>query len=128
MALKGKNKRKSKNIIESFKFAFEGLLFGIRNIRNLKIHLFFTTLVILGGIIFKISYMEWLTSLIFIALVISLELVNTAIEETVDLAMPNVHPVAKIAKDVAASSVLVSAMLSLIAGMMIFLPKIIDLF
>lgn len=128
MALKGKNKRKSKNIIESFKFAFEGLLFGIRNIRNLKIHLFFTTLVILGGIIFKISYMEWLISLIFIALVISLELVNTAIEETVDLAMPNVHPVAKIAKDVAASSVLVSAMLSLIAGMMIFLPKIIDLF
>ncbi len=128
MALKGKNKRKSKNIIESFKFAFEGLLFGIRNIRNLKIHLFFTTLVILGGIIFKISYMEWLTSLIFIALVISLELVNTAIEETVDLAMPNVHPVAKIAKDVAASSVLVSAMLSLIAGMMIFLPKIIGLF
>lgn len=128
MALKGKNKKKSKNIIESFKYAIEGIVFGIKNVRNLKIHLFFTVLVIVGGILFKISNIEWLILLLFIALVISLELVNTAIEETVNLAMPNIHPVAKIAKDVAASAVLVSAMISFIAGFIIFLPKIIDLF
>lgn len=128
MALKGKNKKKSKNIIESFKYAIEGLMFGLKNVRNLKIHLFFTVLVIVGGILFGISSVEWLILLLFIALVISLELVNTAIEETVNLAMPNIHPVAKIAKDVAASAVLVSAMISFIAGFIIFLPKIIDLF
>lgn len=128
MALKGKNKKKSKNIIESFKYAFEGLFFGLKTIRNIRIHLFFAFLVVLGGIFFKISSFEWLISLVFIALVISLELVNTAIEETVNLAMPNIHPVAKIAKDVAASAVLVSAIISMIAGFIIFIPKIIGLF
>lgn len=128
MALKGKNKKKSKNIIESFKYAFEGLFFGLKNIKNIRIHLFFTFLVVAGGIFFKMSSIEWLISLLFIALVISLELVNTAIEETVNLAMPNIHPVAKIAKDLAASAVLVSAIISLIAGFIIFLPKIIGLF
>ncbi len=128
MVLKGKNKKKCKSLVESFKFAFEGLFFSLRNVRNFKIHLFFTTLVIIGGFYFRISIFEWLICLIFIALVISLELVNTAIEETVNLAMPNIHPVAKIAKDVAASSVLISAMISIIVGFIIFLPKIIDMF
>lgn len=128
MALKGKNKKKSKNIIESFKYAFEGLSFGLKNIKNIRIHLFFTFLVVAGGIFFKMSSIEWLISLLFIALVISLELVNTAIEETVNLAMPNIHPVAKIAKDLAASAVLVSAIISFVAGFIIFLPKIIGLF
>lgn len=128
MALKGKNKKKCKSLIESFKFAFEGLFFALRNVRNFKIHLFFTFLVIIGGFYFRISIFEWLICLVFIALVISLELINTAIEETVNLAMPNIHPVAKIAKDVAASGVLISAIISVIVGFIIFLPKIIDMF
>ena len=64
--------------------------------------------------------------LLFIALVISFELMNTALEEAVNLAMPNIHPVAKIAKDVAASSVLVSAIFALISGFIIFLPKVLE--
>ena len=100
----------------------------MRNVRNFKIHLFFTFLVIVGGFYFRISVFEWLICLVFIALVISLELINTAIEETVNLAMPNIHPVAKIAKDVAASGVLISAIISVIVGFIIFLPKIIDMF
>ena len=79
-------------------------------------------------LITRISVFEWLICLVFIALVISLELINTAIEETVNLAMPNIHPVAKIAKDVAASGVLISAIISVIVGFIIFLPKIIDMF
>lgn len=130
MASLGKNKKRKKNenIVKSFEYAFEGLFYSIKNVRNLKVHLFFTLLVILGGIIFKISRIEWLISLLFIALVIALELVNTAIEETVNLAMPNIHPVAKIAKDVAAAAVLVSALIAFIAGFIIFLPKIIEMF
>ncbi len=123
-----KKKSKNKNIVKSFSYAFEGGIFALKNVRNLKIHLLFTLLVIIGGIIFKISSIEWLICLLFIALVISLELVNTAIEETVNLAMPNIHPVAKVAKDVSASAVMVSSFIAFIAGFIIFLPKIIELF
>ena len=128
MALKGKKNKKSRNLIDSFKYAFEGLFFGLKTIKNIRIHLLFTFLVVVGGIFFKISAVEWLISLLFIALVISLELMNTAVEETVNLAMPNIHPVAKVAKDVAASSVLVAAIIAFIAGVIIFLPKVIGLF
>ena len=62
------------------------------------------------------------------ALVTSLELMNTAIEETVNLASPEIHPLAKVSKDVAAGSVLLSAIFSAIIGLIIFLPKFIDLF
>jgi len=129
MASKGnKNKKKSRNLIDSFKYAFEGLFFGLRTIKNIRIHLFFTFLVVAGGLFFEITKVEWLICLLFISLVISLELMNTAVEETVNLAMPNIHPVAKIAKDVSASAVLVSALVSLIAGFVIFLPKVLGLF
>jgi len=128
MALKDRKKKKSRNLIDSFKYAFEGLFFGLKTIKNIRIHLLFTFLVVVGGIFFKISVVEWLVSLLFIALVISLELMNTAVEETVNIAMPNIHPVAKVAKDVAASSVLVAAIIAFIAGFIIFLPKVIGLF
>ncbi len=127
MALKGRNK-KSKNLIDSFRFAIEGIIYGVKNVKNMKIHLIFTFLVLIGSLIFRVSLLEFLILLLFIALVISLELVNTAIEEAVNLAMPNVHPIAKIAKDTAAGAVLVSAFIAFIAGFIVFLPKIIDLF
>ena len=65
--------------------------------------------------------------IILFGFVIALELVNTAIELTVDLAMPEIHPKAKAAKDIAAAAVLVSATCSVIIGLIIFLPKIINL-
>lgn len=128
MTLKGNKKRKSKNIIDSFKYAIEGLVYAFKSVRNLKIHSVFAFIVVVGGFIFKISVLEWLICLLFIALVISLELVNTAIEEAVDLAMPNIHPVAKVAKDVSAGAVLFSAIIAFIGGIIIFFPKVISLF
>lgn len=127
MVSKGKKKVKNRTLIDSFGNAFEGLFYTLKNVRNLKIHLFFTLLVIIFGFLLKISIVEWLICIIFIALVISMELVNTAIEKTVDLAMPSIHPIAKVAKDVAASAVLFSAIMSVVGGLIIFLPKIIDL-
>ena len=127
MILKGKNKKKSKNIIDSFHYAFEGIFYALKNVRNLKIHLVFTFLVLIFSFILKISKLELLVCLLFIALVISLELINTAVEEAVDLAMPNIHPVAKVAKDVSAGAVLFSALISVVGGIIIFLPKIINL-
>ena len=131
MALRGKVKKesvsskKSNNIFQSFGYAFEGLGYALRTVRNLRVHLFFTLLVVLGGKFFGISKTEYFICLLFVALVISLELVNTAIEEVVDLASPEINPIAKRSKDVAASAVLFSAAIAFIVGIMIFLPKVI---
>ena len=127
MASKGKN-LKSKNVFHSFKYAFSGLKYGFINTKNLHIDFFFILAVIVCGFIFNISLIEWTVLILCISLVVSLELVNTAIEEVVNLASPDIHPLAKASKDVAAGAVLFSAIMTIIIGLIIFLPKFIDLF
>ena len=116
--------KKEKNIIKSFKYAFEGIFTALKTERNMKIHFSIMILVIIFGIILKISKEEWITCIILFGLVISLELVNTAIENAVDLITQEKNPKAKIAKDVAAGAVLISAITAAIIGLMIFIPKI----
>ena len=113
-----------KCIINSFKYAFNGIYLAFQKERNLKIHFIIMLLVIVAGIIFKISAFEWIICIILFGLVISLELINTAIETTVDIAMPEINEKAKIAKDVAAGAVLVSTISAVIIGLIIFVPKI----
>ena len=127
MESKGK-KLKSKNVFQSFKYAFSGLKYGFINTKNLHIDLLFIIAVIVCGFIFNISLIEWVIVVLCISLVVSLELINTAIEEVVNLASPDVHPLAKASKDVAAGAVLFSAIMTAIVGIIIFLPKFIDLF
>ena len=119
---------KNKKLINSFKYAFKGIFSALKTEKNLKIHTIIAILVIIFGIIFKLSKLEWLICLICIMTVISSELINTAIETTVDIAMPNKNELAKRAKDIGAASVLVLAIFSAIIGLIIFLPKIIMLF
>lgn len=114
-----------KKLIKSFKYAIEGIITGIKSELNMKIHITIMILVIIFGIILKISKIEWIICIILFGFVISLELVNTAIENTVDLVTLEKKTKAKIAKDVAAGSVLVSAITSIIIGLIIFIPKII---
>jgi len=121
-----KSFKKSRNFKESFNYALEGIKTGVSNERNLKIDIFMAILVVILGIIFKISTIEWIILVVLIGLVISLELVNTAIEEVVNLLSPDKQIHAKKAKDIAAGAVLVIATSSLIAGLIIFLPKIIE--
>ena len=127
MASKGKN-LKSNNVIHSFKYAFSGLKYGFINTKNLHIDLIFIVAVIICGFAFKIHFVEWAILLGCIGLVVSLELMNTALEEVVNLASPDIHPLAKISKDVAAGAVLFAAIMSAIIGFVIFIPKFIDLF
>lgn len=117
---------KNKSLKDSFYHAYEGIYYTALRERNMHIHITMALIVILGGAIFQISYEEWLICLILIALVISLELLNTAIESVVDLVTTNNNPLAKVAKDSAAGAVLVSAIISAIIGVVIFLPKILD--
>ena len=77
--------------------------------------------------ILKIDIYEWLICLILIGLVLTAEFFNTAIEYAVDLASPKIHPLAKASKDIASAGVLVIAAVSSIAGLIIFIPKIIEL-
>lgn len=116
---------KNKKMINSFKNAFNGMIVSFKQERNMKIHISIMFLVILLGIIFKIKMVEWIICIICFALVIGGELFNTAIEITVDIAMPNFNEKAKKAKDISAGAVLVLAIASAIIGFIIFVPKII---
>jgi len=123
-----KLKEKSfKRLFKSFKYAIEGIIYAFKYEQNIIVHTLVMILVILLGIIVKLSIFEWLICLILFGLVIATEMINTAIEATVDLACDKKHPLAKIAKDTASGAVLVFAITASIAGIIIFLPKIIEL-
>lgn len=119
-----KLRKKRKKLRNSFKYAFEGIGEALKTEQNLKIHFFIMIAVITAGLVFKINAMEWIACVILFGLVISLELINTAIETTVDIAMPEKNEKAKLAKDVAAGAVLMSAIMAIVVGLIIFLPKI----
>lgn len=118
---------KSKNVISSFKYAFQGMFSALKTERNLKIHVTIMILVIIAGIVLKISKIEWIICIILFGLVIGGEMLNSAIETVVDIAMPDINSKAKFAKDAAAGAVLVFAIASAIIGFMIFGPKLIAL-
>lgn len=113
-----------RKLINSFKYAFEGINTALKEEKNMKIHIIIMILVIILGIVLKISRIEWIICIILFGFVISLELVNTAIETTVDLITQEKNPKAKIAKDVAAGAVLIAAITATIIGLIIFVPKI----
>ena len=115
-------------LIKSFKHAIEGIITSFKQERNMKIHMFIMICVIIAGIILKIEKIEWIICVILFGIVIAAELFNTAIEHAVDLAMPEKNEKAKIAKDVSAGAVLVTALSAAIIGGIIFIPKIIKMF
>lgn len=123
-----KMKEERKKIINSFKYAFEGIKSSLRTERNMKIHFSMMILVIVAGILLDISTYEWMICIILFGIVIGGELVNTAIEEVTDLVTTEINPKAKLAKDIAAGAVLIMAITSAIIGFIIFIPKIVLLF
>jgi diacylglycerol kinase len=112
-----------KQRIRSFGYAIRGIRLVIGSEANMKIHITVTLAVVICGFFFSISTTEWLLCLICFGLVLSSEMVNTAIENVVDLASPEQHPLAGKAKDIAAGAVLISAIFSAITGLIIFVPK-----
>lgn len=129
MKLKRKRmmKVKIKKITNSFKYAGEGFYSSFKTERNMKFHIMIMILVIIAGILLKISKSEWIICIICFTMVIGGELFNTAIETVVDIAMPYKNEKAKLAKDISAAGVLVLAIGSAIIGLIIFVPKILNL-
>ncbi len=115
----------NKRLVNSFKYAGDGIKQSYKGEQNLKIHTFIAILVIIFGFFLKISYFEWLVCLVLIGLVLMAEFFNTAIEYVVDLASPKIHPLAKAAKDTASAGVLMMAIISAVVGLIIFVPKLI---
>ncbi len=116
-----------KNLLNSFKFAFAGIVSSFKSEKNMKIHIAVMVLVIICGFIFKLNISEWITCVISFGIVIGSELFNTAIETIVDMISPEYNEKAKLAKDLSAGAVLVFAISSAIVGLLIFIPKIITL-
>ena len=123
-----KSEKGIKNIINSFKYPISGLRYAYKNEQNLEVDIGIAVLVVILGFLFKISISEWAILTITVGLVISFELINTALEAVVDLITDKYHPLAKVAKDTSAAAVLILAIVSIIEGLIIFLPKIISLF
>ena len=113
-----------KKRIQSFGYAGRGVWLVVSGEANMKIHLAIAVLVVMAGFFFQISATEWMACLLCFGLVFTTEMINTAIENVVDLASPNRHELARNAKDVAAGAVLISAIISAIVGLLIFIPKL----
>lgn len=123
MNLKSKDKRKFSS---SIKYCLEGINFVITNESNFKKEIVIGIIALLLSYILKISRIEFIIILIMIALVLTSEIINTSIEKVVDLYTRDYNNLAKIVKDVSAGSVLVMSIFSLLVGIIIFLPKIIN--
>jgi len=117
-----------RNWLRGFRYAYEGLRYALGTQRNMKFHFFLSFLVLMSAIVLQLPRTDILFLLLAITLVVVAELINTAIEKAVDLAMPDRHPVAKIAKDVSAAAVLVSAVFAVAVGMTVFYDPLDRLF
>lgn len=110
-------------VTSSFKFAWQGLKEAFLNEPNFRVHVLFAVLVLVLALVFGFNLTEWIVLLFTISFVIVLELINTSLEALVDLVSSEIRPKAKIAKDVAAAAVLVSAVIAVIVGVLLFAPK-----
>ncbi len=110
----------------AFRYAFAGIRILLGQ-RNTHIHLFIAIVVVLCGLLWRLTGTEWLALTLTITVVLALEAVNTALEAVVDLASPQFHPLAKQAKDVGAAAVLVGALGAAVVALIIFGPRLVAL-
>ena len=125
---KDHKKMSFKRFLNSIKYSLEGLSYGYRNEQSLILHGFCTILAVILGLIFHITFWEWAVIIISLVIVLAVELLNTAIEATVDLITKEIHPLAKIAKDCGSAAAFVSSLVAVIIGLFVFVPHIIKLF
>lgn len=106
-----------------FAHAWYGVKKAINSERNLRLHVLASICVIAGGIIFRLSIIEWTVIILAIGLVLVAEFLNTAIEKMIDYVKPDIHPRAKEIKDIAAGAVLIASVIAAAVGVLIFIPE-----
>lgn len=115
---------KNKRLLDSFGFALNGLIYCLKTQRNMRIHAMAALAVIVVSLFSKLDKTDIIMLVFAITLVFICEMINTAIEKSIDLFTDKYHPLAKIAKDVAAGAVLVSAITAVFIGYLIFFSRI----
>ncbi len=120
---------KDKNFsqLKSFAAAFTGIKTVFANERNFRTHLCIAILAVVACFFFKVTTTEWLIVLLFIAIILCMETINTSIEYVCDYVSPEYQPLIKKVKDVAAGAVMLGAIISVIAGCIIFIPYLLEL-
>jgi len=113
---------------QSFSCAIKGMGYSVCKGRNMKIHILAGILATMLGFVLEISRLEWAIIVLTIFMVLAAETVNSAIEVTVDLVTEDHHPLAGMAKDLAAGGVLLTAISAVIIGLLIFGPRLIASF
>lgn len=121
LALDGKKRR------IGFSFAWNGIVEAIKAECNFQFHLIAAVLVIAAGFVLHLSLIEWVMIVLVIGLVLTVELINSAIERIIDYVKPEIHPAAKIIKDTSAGAVLITAIIAVIIGFLIFIPKLYEI-
>lgn len=114
-----------KRLKNSFKYSIDGLKYAYKYEQSMFIHFLVTIFVILMGLIFDISGFEWLLVFIVIGMVLSAELINTAIEAVVDMVTLEYNELAKIAKDCSSAATFVLSIIAFVMGLIVFIPHII---
>lgn len=112
--------RRAQSLLESFNFAFEGIIHVLRTQRNLRLHFMIAVGVMVAAVAFDVTRIELIALLLSIAFVLVVEMLNSAIEAAVDVASTSFDPLAKLAKDVAAGAVLIAAINAVAIGYLVF--------
>jgi undecaprenol kinase/diacylglycerol kinase (ATP) len=110
--------------MRSFRYAFEGISYVMRTQPNTRIHLLIMVIVIIVALWLELTLLDWTLLVLAITIVWTAEFTNTAIEALVDLASPEHHRLAKVAKDVSAGAVLVGAIGSVVVGLLVLAPPL----
>ena len=135
MALKDKDidfvkmyEKERRRLRNSIKYSVNGLKLAYKNEGSLKLHAIMCIVIIVLGIVLKISVIDWLLSLIMMGIILGIELLNTSIEACVDLVTTDDHPLAKRSKDIASAAAFMMSMMTLVGELAIFIPYIIAFF
>ncbi len=115
---------RAESVWKSFGYAFAGIWHVLRTQRNAQIHIAITVAVILLGLYLHLPSIQWAILVLTIGVVFAAEITNTALEAVVDLASPEAHPLARIAKDSAAGAVLILAIVAVGVGVLILGPPL----
>ena len=119
-------RRRAQNLLESFNFAFEGIIHVLRTQRNLRIHFLAAVIVLVVAVVVSVSKLELIALLLAIAFVFITEMINSAIEQAIDVATTSFDPLAKLAKDIAAGAVLIATVNAVAIGYLVFSGDVAD--
>jgi len=118
--------RRSPSLLDSFNFAFEGIIHVLRTQRNMRIHFAVAVGVIVLALVVNVTKLELIALLISITFVLIAEMLNSAIEGAIDIATTSFDPMAKLAKDIAAGAVLLASVNAVAVGYLVFAGKVAD--